>query len=121
MAFRQRTGRWGEEIAANFLKEKGYEIIARNARSMYGELDIVATHEGQVIFVEVKTRSNKKFGFPEESIQWTKTSHLVNSANAFLQEHLELNDNWRIDVITVEGHPDRKASPEIHWFIDAIR
>jgi putative endonuclease len=120
MAYRQRTGRWGEGIACSLLEENGYKIIARNAHTMYGELDIVASHEGQVVFVEVKTRSNKKFGFPEESIQWTKTSHLVNSANAFLQQHLELEDNWRIDVITVEGHPDKNASPELHWFVDAI-
>jgi putative endonuclease len=51
----QKIGRWGEEIAAVYLEKKGYDLINRNVRTPYGEIDLIARQRGRVIFVEVKT------------------------------------------------------------------
>ena len=58
MKHNQKIGKWGEDAVAAYLKERGYEILARNARTPYGEIDIVAKQEDVYIFVEVKTRTS---------------------------------------------------------------
>ena len=72
MKHNQKIGKWGEEAVAAYLAERGYEIIARNARTPYGEIDIVAKQADLTIFVEVKTRTSNKMGLPEESVNLRK-------------------------------------------------
>jgi putative endonuclease len=112
---RQRVGRWGEEIAACFLSKKGFEIISRNVRTSYGEIDLIVKDGEEIIFVEVKTRTTDSFGTPEESVTRRKLEHLVNSIQAFLQEHTEFSGAWRIDVLAIQGTPGIGAS-RIEWF-----
>ena len=104
---RQRIGRWGEATAAEYLSTRGYAILGRNARTRYGEIDLLArAPEGMLVFVEVKTRTSRSFGYPEEAVDARKLGHLVSSAEAYLQEHPELeSQGWRIDVIAIEGRP----------------
>lgn len=116
---KQRIGRWGEDIAVEFLVGKGLKLIARNARTRHGELDLVMLDGGGLVFVEVKTRTNNAFGFPEEAITYRKREHLLLSADAYLQAHTELPDEWRIDVIAIRGKPSL-PNPEIEWFQNAV-
>ncbi len=104
---RQRIGRWGETTAAEYLSKHGYAILSRNARTRYGEIDLLArAPDGVLVFVEVKTRTNRSFGYPEEAVDSRKLGHLISSAEAYLQEHPELDaPGWRIDVIAIEGRP----------------
>ena len=116
---RQSLGRWGENIAANFLEDQGYLIIDRNCRTPYGEIDLVA-HDGDVIvFVEVKTRASYAFGFPEESITSQKREHLISAAQAILQEMSNHSNIWRIDVIAIRKEKSFNQ-PEITHFKNAI-
>ena len=75
MNHNQRIGKWGEEIAAGYLLEQGFDIVARNARTPYGEIDIVARQGDITIFIEVKTRTSDKMGMPEDSITARKRQH----------------------------------------------
>jgi putative endonuclease len=96
----KHTGDKGETIAANFLQKKGFEILERNWRHKHLEIDIIATIENKLHFVEVKTRTNTKFGLPEESISKTKMNHLKVAAEAYLL----LNPKWeniQFDVIAI--------------------
>lgn len=108
---RQRIGRWGEATAAEYLSKRGYDILGRNARTRYGEIDLLArAPEGMLVFVEVKTRTSRSFGYPEEAVDARKLGHLVSSAEAYLLEHPEMEAGpdgagWRIDVIAIEGRP----------------
>ena len=104
---RQRIGRWGEATAAEYLSKRGYAILARNVHTRYGEIDLLArAPEGMLVFVEVKTRTSRSFGYPEEAVDARKLGHLVSSAEAYLQEHPDLDfQGWRIDVIAIEGRP----------------
>lgn len=125
---RQLLGRWGENLAANFLIEHGYTILERNARTPYGEIDLVAqmleesefpSNARVTVFVEVKTRATRSFGLPEESVTARKRSHMIAAAQSYLQEHLEIGDTWRIDVIAIQKYHSGKA-PLIHHFENAI-
>ena len=102
---RQSLGRRGESLAAEYLAARGYRILERNFRSPYGEIDLVAYQPGPhgacLVFVEVKTRSSNAYGYPEQAITASKQVHLIQSAQAYLQEHPDLAGDWRIDVIAV--------------------
>jgi putative endonuclease len=116
MNHNQRVGKWGEQVAADYLTQRGYEVITRNARTPYGEIDIVAKQSEVVLFVEVKTRTSNKMGLPEESITARKRQHMLSAAEHYAAEH-EI-DHWQIDVVAVEGKPG--STPTITYFENAI-
>ena len=72
MAAHNELGRWGEDLAAAFLEEKGYELIERDWKSGHHDLDIVAKDGSTLVIVEVKTRRNRLYGNPEEAIDYRK-------------------------------------------------
>jgi putative endonuclease len=122
---RQKLGHWGEDRAAEHLVSLGYQIIARNARTPYGEIDLVARNDaeaeqGQIVFVEVKTRTTGSFGLPEQAITRLKREHMLNSALYFIQEHSELPMHWRFDVISIQ-RPKKGEPAVITVFENAIR
>ena len=94
------TGNKGEIIATNYLQEKGYTIIENNWRHKHLEVDIIASNNNRLHFVEVKTRTNTKFGLPEDSISQAKMNHLKKAAEEYLYQHPE----WlkiQFDVIAI--------------------
>jgi len=113
---RQKIGAWGEGVAAGYLEKQGYDVIARNVRTPYGEIDIVAKKEGVISFVEVKTRTTSRYGPPEISVTPRKQEHMISAAEYYAQQN-EI-DHWQIDVIAVEGKPGRQ--PIITYFENAI-
>ncbi len=119
MAYRQRIGQWGEGLAKNFLIEKGFHPIAANLRTRYGEIDLVMKDGSLDVFVEVKTRTNRKYGLPEVSVTRQKQLHMKLSAEYLMQLHPDWGDNWRIDVLAISGRPG-DAAPEILWFENAV-
>lgn len=96
----KHTGDKGETIAANFLIKRGFNIIERNWRYKHLEIDIIASLKQKLHFVEVKTRTNLKFGMPEESVGQAKMNRLKIAAEAYLHLHPE----WELiqfDVIAI--------------------
>ena len=102
MKIQQRVGRWGEQAAADHLEKQGYQILARNVRTAHGEVDVIARQQNVLVFVEVKTRSSNRYGYPEYSVSPKKRMHLLSSAEKYILEHPEFQ-TWRVDVIAVEG------------------
>jgi len=99
---RQRLGRWGENLAADFLEAKGYRILDRNWRSRNGEIDLIIQMGETIAFVEVKTRKGRDFGLPEEGLTSNKAKRLQNLAQQYLAQN-ELHEiDWRIDLVAVE-------------------
>ncbi|HEY4693260.1 MAG TPA: YraN family protein [Bellilinea sp.] len=117
--YRQRIGAWGERLAEKYLLDRGFELIERNYRTRYGEVDLVMRQADQLVFVEVKTRSNDTFGFPEDSVTPLKQEHLLLAAEQYLDDHPELPENWRVDVVAILGKPGA-TPPEIVWFENAL-
>jgi putative endonuclease len=108
MIDRKKIGDTGERLASSFLKKKGYRILETNYRCPRGEIDIVARQKECLVFVEVRTKTNLTFGSPEESITLTKMKHLESVANYYLQNHDNLPNSWRLDLIALELEPDGK-------------
>lgn len=116
---RQAIGKWGENVAAEYLRNRGWAIAARNYRTPYGELDIVARKGGTVLFIEVKTRTSDAYGMPEESISPSKAKHLLESAQHYLQQNSLEDTDWRVDVIAIQGRPNQ-TNTQIAWFENVL-
>jgi putative endonuclease len=117
MKHNQKIGKWGEDAVAAYLTGRGYEILGRNARTPYGEIDIVAKQADICIFVEVKTRTSNKMGLPEESVNLRKQAHMLACAEHYAAENTI--DHWQIDVISVEGKVG--LEPKITHFENVIQ
>jgi putative endonuclease len=94
-------GKWGEELAAGYLQQQGYQILFRNFYSKYGELDIVAKRNNLLVFVEVKTRTQNSFGTPGEAVDERKRRHMNYAANFFIQRFGFHHFDLRFDVIEI--------------------
>lgn len=105
---RQTLGALGEAAAAAWLEAQGYQVLARNVRTRYGEIDLVARSGAIVVFVEVKSRTSARYGHPSEAIVARKQRRLVRLAAAALQ-HLGLHGRAvRFDAVAV--HLDRRGT-----------
>jgi putative endonuclease len=102
---RKALGELGERWARKHLEQNGYHIRETNYRCREGEIDIVAEHEGCLVFVEVRTKTGSGFGTPEESVTVAKQEKLVSVAMSYLQAHEDLPSEWRIDVVAIEVSP----------------
>ena len=110
-------GNIGEEIAVNYLRVKGYKILDRNYRTRYGEIDIILLIEDLLVFVEVKTRRNNKYGDPVESVNYNKVNKIINTANNYLANKKMYNFNVRFDVVEIKFD----KIPKINHIKDAFR
>lgn len=102
MAIHNELGKEGEEEAIRFLVQQGYEIRHRNWRSGRKELDIVAEFQEELVVIEVKTRRDKRFGTPEESITESKIRRIVASADAYVRK-FNIDLSVRFDIISLTG------------------
>lgn len=103
------TGARGEELAAELLRGEGMTIIGRNVREGHCEMDIVAQDGDEVVFAEVRTRTDNKFMSPEDSVGPQKLKKLVRAGRLWT-ERLGYNGFWRIDLVAVtmaDGEPPR--------------
>ena len=96
MASHNELGKWGEDVAAAYLERQGYTIIERDWKSGHRDLDIIALDGDTVVFVEVKTRSNRMFTDPEMAVDYQKIRHLQQAANHVVGT---MNDSPAIDHI----------------------
>ncbi len=100
MARQHRLGKAGEELAAAFLEEQGFEILERNWRHGKAEVDLIAVNENRLVVVEVKTRSTAFFGEPEEAVTESKQRLLSDAAQAYVDQR-KIVLEVRFDVIAI--------------------
>lgn len=99
---KQRIGNDGEALAVKHLRRKGYKIIERNYRTRLGEIDIIARHEGVIVFIEVKTRKSASYGDPKFAVTPAKQRKISMVALEYLKRHDGLQTSARFDVVTVQ-------------------
>lgn len=104
-------GKLGEQLAAEHLQAHGYNILHRNWKAGRKEVDIIAERGGVVVFAEVKTRSSKFFGMPEEAVGWKKEEHLRKVAERWLERHGSGVRDIRFDILSIFALPG--CDPEI--------
>jgi putative endonuclease len=98
---RKKLGDWGESVAADFLEGKGYDVLHRQWRCAWGEMDLITSKDGALTFVEVKTRRGRGMGAPEQAITAQKASKLRRIALTYLGQN-DLDVDWQIDMVAVE-------------------
>jgi len=113
-----QRGAWAERLAASYLEQQGCEIIERNFRSRYGELDLVALQKTELVIVEVRYRRSIHYGRPEETVNESKQRKVVIATEYFLKRHAKYTE-WpiRFDVLAISGE---QAKPEIMWINNAF-
>ena len=116
MAQHNDTGQWGEDLAVQHLKSKGYTIRDRNWRSGHREIDIIALTEDMrtLVFVEVKTRSENYLLAPEVAIDRQKIRNIGYVANSYIKQN-RIRLNCRFDVITIIGNKNEGIPIIKHW------
>ncbi len=107
---KRETGLKGEQLACEFLGKNGYDIVERNYRCPEGEIDVVARQQETLVFIEVRTKTSRRFGGPEESITPVKAARLKKLAELYGQSHNNLPETWRIDVVAIQMNKDGRAS-----------
>ena len=116
MARHNETGKKGELQAATWLKEQNYDVLYVNWRHSHYEIDIIASRNNVLHFIEVKTRNSIAFGHPEESVSKKKFSSMMNAAEEFLVQHSE----WKriqYDVLSITKLKDK---PVEYFFIEDV-
>lgn len=109
-------GKKGEQIAVDYLIKKGYKILERNWRFQKAEIDIIATKQKKIISIEVKTRSSKYFGNPQDFVSFKKIKLMVFAMNEYvLMKNLE--EEVRFDIVAVIKN---RTSYDIKHFKDAF-
>ncbi|OHE24734.1 MAG: YraN family protein [Syntrophobacterales bacterium RBG_19FT_COMBO_59_10] len=96
-------GREGEDRAAQFLKKQGYKILERNYSTPQGEIDLIALHRGEVVFVEVKTRTNDAYGAPELAVNPRKQKRMVKAALGYIKYKKLHQVPCRFDVVAINA------------------
>ena len=118
MAAHNDLGKWGEEVAAEFLASKGYTILERDWKDGHRDIDIIArTADETIVFVEVKTRTFDAIANPEDAITKQKIKSIGKAANAYVKAY-QLWNELRFDVITIIGN--RKENAQINHIADAF-
>lgn len=97
-----RLGRLGEQIAVDYLVQRGYRVVERNARRREGEIDLVTVQGDTLVFVEVKLRASDAMGQAVEALSAAKQRRLVQLSEAYASDHPELPAVQRIDVVAVD-------------------
>lgn len=118
-------GKKGENVAVDYLRKKGYQILDRNyvfkipGSPQRGEIDIVAKKEGTICFVEVKTLKDSKAPIlPEEKVNFPKKRKIIATAESWLMKNkIPLESKWQIDVISIEIQGNKE---KISHFENAI-
>ena len=106
MSWHIELGKWGEQQARVYITEKAFSILSVNWKYSRYEIDIIAHREGVLHFIEVKTRSNTRYGFPEESVDKQKIKKLMKAAD----HYLHLHPGWKrvqYDVLAVSVKPNQ--------------
>lgn len=115
MAAHNDLGKEGEKLAKSFLERKGYTILETGWRAGRAEIDIIARKQDILVFVEVKTRRNNTFGYPEDSVGDKKEQLLFEAAGFYMRE-IGYEDEIRFDIIAITMQPKQ----EIRHFRDAF-
>lgn len=107
MVDKRALGRVGENKGVDFLEKIGYKILEKNFYARRGEVDIIAEHESDLVFIEVKFRQSNEYGMPQDAIKKYKQRRIVKSALEYIKSNRNSNQNIRFDVLLIGPEPER--------------
>jgi putative endonuclease len=104
---RRQLGDTGEDLAAAALKKQGYKILERNYITPLGEIDLIARHQGALVFIEVKTRKSLRFGEPQDAVFPAKQARMRRVADYYLKQKRLGEVQVRFDVVGITMVADK--------------
>ena len=107
-------GYLGENIAKDYLEKKGYFIVDQNYKNKYAEIDLIARHKDNLVFVEVKTRIGEQFGIPEDAINRDKLRRLIRNAQVYMMRK-NYDMDFRIDAVCIVLNEDKQPIRVDHY------
>lgn len=107
------TGRKGEGLARDFLRKKGYKIVATNYRCPFGEIDLIACEKESLVFIEVKTRTHEDFGPPQLAVNTKKQKQLIKIALNYLKQNHLYQQDCRFDIVAINLTKEGAKSIEL--------
>ena len=116
---KKTTGEIGENYTSEYLKQHGYQILERNYRKPYGEIDIIAFKDNTIAFVEVKTRHVGSLTQPYEAVDLKKQKRLIKTASVYLGEN-KTDSFCRFDVSEVYTDSVTQKPVKIHYIENAF-
>ena len=116
MANHNNTGHLGEKMAAEYLLKRGFNILHKNWRHSHWEVDVIASLNDTLHFIEVKTRRTNKFGFPEDDVTKKKMENLINAS----EEYLLLYPQWKQIQFDILSISILKNKPAEYFFIEDV-
>ena len=119
-SFNKDIGNYGEELALKYLQKNDYEIISRNFRNRYGEIDLICKSNDLLVFIEVKSRFSYQYGNPLEAVTYFKQKQILKLCKFYIMKNKLYNFNCRFDVIEVYFNNNHNLY-SINHIIDAFR
>ncbi len=116
MAHHNSTGVLGEQMAITWLLEKGFVILHQNWRHSHWEVDVIATLNNVLHFIEIKTRRTRKFGYPEDDVTKKKLTNLINASEEFCYQY-PVWKNIQFDILSITL---QKGEPVEFFFIEDV-
>ncbi len=118
----RNLGQQAEQVACDYLQQKGLQLITQNYHCRRGEIDLIMRDTDTLVFVEVRARRNDRFGSALESITADKQSRIIATAQLYLQQN-QLQQNCRFDVIAVriQTAADNQNHQVSDWIRDAFQ
>jgi putative endonuclease len=114
---KKKLGQAGEDRAARYLEKQGYRILERNYRAPCGEIDLIAMHQGELVFVEVKTRTNEAYGAPELAVNPRKQQRMVKAALGYIRYKNLHQVPCRFDVVAISAASEKEIEVIRHAFV----
>ncbi len=119
MEQRKQLGKDSEQLACKFLERQGYRLVQRNFHSKWGEIDLIMRKGQELVFVEVRSKSNRDYGQPAETVDKNKQEKIRKTAQLYLYQHQEMKQCYcRFDVIGVVW---QNGLAQIEWLADAFQ
>lgn len=117
--FNKDIGFYGEDLALSYLESNGYHILDKNFKTKTGEIDLICSYKGLIIFIEVKSRYSTLYGKPLEAVTYSKQKQIINLSKLYILKKKLFDHNFRFDVIEVNFKNDDSFS--INHIEDAFR
>lgn len=116
MALRNDKGLLGGKLAIEYLLKRGFSILYQNWRHSHWEVDVIASLNNTLHFIEVKTRRTQKFGYPEQDVSKKKIENLINAS----EEYQFLNPQWKLIQFDMLSITIQKNKPAEYFFIEDV-
>jgi putative endonuclease len=113
MDMRKVRGARGEDIAARYLEERGFQVIERNWNHRLGEIDLIVERAGEIRFIEVKLRRSMTYGYPEASITGLKLRHLGRAIECWMNTQAHPPERYQVDAVAIFA--PYGSIPAIEW------